>query len=201
MGGTLPGPAGGYPAGGYPALGVGYPAGGTLPGGTLLGGYPARGYPGRVPPSQVRTGEYPAGGYPVRTTEGVLTTRWAVCRLRSRRRTFLFFNLFSIRLCWEVEYFVTDPSHENLYYWYILRWWLQNSFSAYNLIISANILIYTSTQTEYYTSSTQYHSHRPFKSWWEFISQLQNLTFFSISVDRNKRVRNPSWQAEDIWTF
>ena len=79
------------------------------------GGYPAGGYPTWVPPSQVRTGVpcprgtlpgYPLGrvppparsgrgvpcwgGYPVRTTEGVLTTRRAVCLLRSRRRTFLF---------------------------------------------------------------------------------------------------------------
>ena len=27
-----------------------------------------------------------------RTTQGVLATRWAVCLLRSRRRTFLFIN-------------------------------------------------------------------------------------------------------------
>ena len=33
----------------------------------------------------------PRGGYPGRTTEGVLTTRRAVCLLRSRRRTFFFF--------------------------------------------------------------------------------------------------------------
>ena len=52
-----------------------------------------RGYPGRggtqvwYPPAQVRR-----GGYPVRTTEGVFTTRRAVCLLRSRRRTFLFSN-------------------------------------------------------------------------------------------------------------
>ena len=63
-GGTWPGPArGGYPAWGYPARG--HPVGGVLCQG------------------------YPAGGYPVRTTEGVLTTRRAVCLLRSRRRTFL----------------------------------------------------------------------------------------------------------------
>ena len=36
-------------------------------------------------------GTPPRGGYPGRTTEGVLTTRRAVCLLRSRRRTFLFF--------------------------------------------------------------------------------------------------------------
>ena len=90
--GTLPG---GYPAGGYP---------GRVPPGQVRTG----GYPGRVPPGQVRTGVpcwggiqvgyplarsgrgYPAGGgYPVRTTEGVLTTRRAVCLLRSRGRTFL----------------------------------------------------------------------------------------------------------------
>ena len=97
-GGTLPGPAGGgYPArssqGGYPAGGVPcrgeYPAGGsTLLGGTLPGGYPARGVP-------CRGVGYPAGGgYPVRTTEVVVTTRRAVCLLRSRRRTFLFEKCF-----------------------------------------------------------------------------------------------------------
>ena len=77
--------------------------GGTLPGGTLLGGtqigYPLcqvrmgvpwrRLYPGRVPPGQVRMGGTLPGGYPVRTTEGVLTTRRAVCLLHSCRRTFL----------------------------------------------------------------------------------------------------------------
>ena len=63
---------------------------------TSPGGYPGQvppqgGYPGQVPP--------PGGGYPGRTTEGVLTTRRAVCLLRSRRRTFLwkhFFRLFHI---------------------------------------------------------------------------------------------------------
>ena len=71
---------GGTLLGGYPAWG-GYPAGGYPGrGGTLAGGYP-----GRVPPP-ARSG----GGYPVRTTEGVFTTRRAVCLLRSRRRTFLF---------------------------------------------------------------------------------------------------------------
>ena len=88
---TLPGPAGGVPCqvqpGGYPA------GGGTLlgvpcQGGTLWGypggGYPGGGYPGRETPQPGR------GGYPVRTTEGVFTTRRAVCLLRSRRRTFLF---------------------------------------------------------------------------------------------------------------
>ena len=60
--------------------------GGTLlRGGTLPRSYPARGYP---------AGGYPAGGYPVRTTEGVFTTRRAVCLLRSRRRIFLFCEYF-----------------------------------------------------------------------------------------------------------
>ena len=87
-------------------------------GGTLLGagrvppsqvsmGGTQVGYPGRVPlagypPSQVRM-EGTQVGYPpwqgtlpgqVRTTEGVLTTRRAVCLLRSRRRTFFFIHLF-----------------------------------------------------------------------------------------------------------
>ena len=112
--------SGGVPHGGYPAGGtllggtlLGYPGrvppgqvrmGGTLPGyppqgtptqpgqggGTLLGGwYPGRGTPpGRVPSWPGQDGG--VGGYPGRTTEGVLNTRWAVCLLRSRRRTFLF---------------------------------------------------------------------------------------------------------------
>ena len=96
--GTLPGPGGGIPCQFQPAVPCWW---GTLPGGTLLGRYlpggvpyqgvPCQGgtqvgYPRPVtPPSQVRM-----GGYPLRTTEGVLTTRRAVCLLRSRRRTFLF---------------------------------------------------------------------------------------------------------------
>ena len=71
-GGTQPGPAGGYPARSG--------RGGTLPG---QEGVPCRGW---------GWGDQD-GGYPVRTTEGVLTTRRAVCLLRSRRRTFLFLNI------------------------------------------------------------------------------------------------------------
>ena len=75
--------------------GGGYPArssrGGTLPGrGTYGYPPPPAGYP-PPPPSQVRMG----GGYPVRTTEAVLTTRRAVCLLRSRRRTFLLYHLIT----------------------------------------------------------------------------------------------------------
>ena len=82
-GGTLPGPAGGGVPwlGGYPGWGVTW-LGGTLAGGVFWpGGYPGRGgtLAGGVP--------WP-GGYPVRTTQGVLPTRRAVCLLRSRR-TFL----------------------------------------------------------------------------------------------------------------
>ena len=98
----------GYPAG-VPCQ-EGYPArwGGTLPvGGTLPSrypargypkwippwqdwGYPARGYPTWVPPQQgTPPGQVRTGGYPVSTTEGVLTTRRAVCLLRSRSRTSL----------------------------------------------------------------------------------------------------------------
>ena len=113
---------GGYPAGGYPARGVprqGTPSPRSGQGvpcqGVPFSGVPCWGYQFRVPPSQVRMGGggplpggtlpggtqvgYPPGqvrrgGYPVRTTEGVLTTRRAVCLLHSRRRTFLFtFNL------------------------------------------------------------------------------------------------------------
>ena len=57
--------------------------GGTLLGGTLSGGTLPVGTQVGYPP---RSG----GGYPVRTTEGVFTTRRAVCLLCSRRRTFLF---------------------------------------------------------------------------------------------------------------
>ena len=57
---------------------LGYPPGQVRKGGTLLGGTQVR-----YPPQQ--------GGYPVRTTEGVITTRRAVCLLRSRRRTFLLY--------------------------------------------------------------------------------------------------------------
>ena len=58
--------------------------------GAAGGGYPARsswrgGYPGR---GGTLAG---GGGYPIRTTQGVLATLRAVCLLRSRRRTFLFF--------------------------------------------------------------------------------------------------------------
>ena len=120
-GGYPPGQGGGYPGwgggtlaggtlvGGYPGEGGG---GGTLAGGypgqvppgqVRMGGYPAQGgypgrggYPGQVtpPPGQVRMGgdTLPRGWYPGRTTEGVLTTQRAVCLLRSRRRTFLFWK-------------------------------------------------------------------------------------------------------------
>ena len=87
-GATLPGQDRGIPCWGVPYQGgtqVGHPPGQVRMGGTLPGGYPARGQVG-YPPGQVRM-----GGYPVRTTEGVLTTRRAVCLLRSRRRTFLFY--------------------------------------------------------------------------------------------------------------
>ena len=88
-----------YPPGG------GVPGSGTPPGGTQVrypprGGtrvrYPPRGgYPGQVPPRGGYSGQVPPwGGYPGRTTEGVLTTRRAVCLLRSRRRTFLFLFVF-----------------------------------------------------------------------------------------------------------
>ena len=89
------------------------PRGGTWPGtpqgvpdrvpprGGYLTGYPPRGVPDWVPPGGVPDrvppwggtwlGTPPGGGYPGRTTEGVLTTRRAVCLLRSRRRTFSFY--------------------------------------------------------------------------------------------------------------
>ena len=82
-GGTRSGTPGGVPGQVPPWGGTrsGTPRGGTRSGTPPVGGV-------RVPP----LGGYPVrwGGYPVRTTEGVLTTRRAVCLLRSRRRTFLF---------------------------------------------------------------------------------------------------------------
>ena len=91
-----------YPPGGRGYL-VRYPPGGVRvpPRGVGGSGYPPWGGPGTPPPDRVPPwggsgyppqGGYPVrwgGGYPVRTTEGVLTTRRAVCLLRSRRRTFL----------------------------------------------------------------------------------------------------------------
>ena len=78
--GTPPGGVPRSPQGGYPDLGT--PRGwGTLPGYPLGGGDPDRGTPR-------------GWGYPGRTTEGVLTTRRAVCLLRSRRRTFLLESYF-----------------------------------------------------------------------------------------------------------
>ena len=76
--------------------GVPWPGGYPGRGGTLAGGYPGRGdtlaggYPG--------WGGYPGRGRgdPGRTTEGVLTTRRAVCLLPSRRRTFLFNVSFTL---------------------------------------------------------------------------------------------------------
>ena len=78
--GGYPDPPGGYLTGYPPFPPGGYP---DPPGGYLTGYPPSPpgGVPDRVPPP---------GGYPGRTTEGVLTTRRAVCLLRSRRRTFLF---------------------------------------------------------------------------------------------------------------
>ena len=68
----------------------GTPPGGTRSG-TPLGGVPRP--PGGLPRTPTPRGtrvRYPPGGYPGSTTEVVLTTRRAVCLLRSRRRTFLF---------------------------------------------------------------------------------------------------------------
>ena len=90
-----------YPPGGYSSQV--HPRGGTrvryTPGGVPGSGTPPGGYPGQVPPRGGTRVRYPPGGvpgsgtppggYPGRTTEGVLTTRRAVCLLRSRRRTFL----------------------------------------------------------------------------------------------------------------
>ena len=109
-----------YPPGGVPRSGtprVRYPPRGVPdqvpprggpgqvhpPGGGTRVRYPPGGYPGQVPPPGGYPGQVPPprGGYPGRTTEGVLTTRRAVCLLRSRRRTFLLFvflaQLFKIQ--------------------------------------------------------------------------------------------------------
>ena len=83
QGGTLPGPVGGYPGQVLPLARSGQ------------GGYPAWGVPwSGTPPGQ------DGGGYPGRTTEGVLNTRWVVCLLRSRRRTFLLSS--SLKGRWEI---------------------------------------------------------------------------------------------------
>ena len=83
----VPGPFGGYPSprffprsllGGTPVIAMGYP----------ILGYPQPGQDGVPPSSQVRMG-YASGT----TSERALATRQAVCLLRSRRRTFLFYVL------------------------------------------------------------------------------------------------------------
>ena len=80
------------PRGGYPD----HPPGGTQVRVPPQGGYPGPGTPPgggtRTPPrgGYPGSGTPPTGGYPGRTAEGVLTTRRAVCLLRSCRRTFLF---------------------------------------------------------------------------------------------------------------
>ena len=94
-----------YPPGGYP--GQVPPPGGYLgqvpPQGVPRSGTPwgvprsgTRGVPrsGTPPRGVPRSDTPPRGGYPGRTTEGVLTTQRAVCLLRSRRRTFLWYMLW-----------------------------------------------------------------------------------------------------------
>ena len=116
-GGTWPGtppggvpdrvPPGGYLTG-YPPWGgylTGYPPGGTWPG-------TPGGVPDRVPPP---------GGYPGRTTEGVLTTRRAVCLLRSRRRTFLFLYCFRKNFHHLVRVEADLRLSEGGYYVYLVR--------------------------------------------------------------------------------
>ena len=95
--GGVPGlPPGGWYLTGYPPWGgVPRPPPRGVPGPPLGGTWPGT-PPGGVPGP-------PRGGYPGRTTEGVLTTRRAVCLLRSRRRTFLFFakTMKSLQMhCW-----------------------------------------------------------------------------------------------------
>ena len=84
-------------------LAEGYPARGTL-WGVPCQGVPCWGYPCRVPPLARSGGGYPAGGYPVKTTEGVLTTRWVVCLLHSHRRTFLLPPTYVV---WQEGYVLT----------------------------------------------------------------------------------------------
>ena len=99
--GQVPPPGGGYlgqvpPRGGYPdPPGGGYPSQVPPPYPIMLcnisqNAMRQRGVPGSGTPPGGGTRTPPGGGYPGRTTEGVLTTRRAVCLLRSRRRTFLF---------------------------------------------------------------------------------------------------------------
>ena len=104
--GGVPG-SGTPPPGGYPGQ-VPPPPGGTRtpPGQVPPGGVPGSG----TPRGGTRTP--PPGGYPGRTTEGVLTTRRAVCLLRSRRRTFLFI------LCWVTNCYYVKMS-SNLFHTFV----------------------------------------------------------------------------------
>ena len=81
---------GGYPARGVPCQGVPPARSGQDGGVPWQGGYPGRVAPSPQPGQDGLGGTLAGGGYPGRTTEGVLTTRRAVCLLCSRRRTFLF---------------------------------------------------------------------------------------------------------------
>ena len=136
-------PPGGVPGSGTPRGGGWVLGSGTPPGRGTRVRYPppGGGYPGQVPPGGgvPRSGTPPRGGYPGRTTEGVLTTRRAVCLLRSRRRTFLFqlffetapslfsFNLFFLRCAKRIisfsmlllyflsKYLILRPDHEMEY--------------------------------------------------------------------------------------
>ena len=132
-------PLGGYPVGGVTQLGTppgGYPVrGGTWPG-TPQGvpdWVPPRGVPDWVPPRGYLTGYPPGGGTQVGQQKGVLTTRRAVCLLRSRRRTFL----FVLGLCWNsCSVFRMALIFTNFWQWIRVK----THFLLENLWIASNIL-------------------------------------------------------------
>ena len=113
------------------------------------------GYPGRVsptgqgtPPGQVRMG---GRWYPVRTTEGVLTTRRAVCLLRSRRRTFLFLNVLGVwsrgkkfglrlNLVWSYLLFIWVVSRKHFWYEFVLGGQSKENFSVWICIMPNPVL-------------------------------------------------------------
>ena len=111
-------PCWGYPYGGNPARSSQWGTPSQVPPPVRTGWgvpHPYRGYPSQVWLGGTQGGVPPAGmgytpcqvwwgvpevGYPsplYRTTDGVLDTPRSVCLLRSRRRTFLFRSLFSIK--------------------------------------------------------------------------------------------------------
>ena len=102
----------GYPlsdlAGGYPTLGTPPPP--VRPGwGVPHLGYHHETWPGGYPTSGTPTHQTWLGGgvTPLRVTDGVLDALRSVCLLRSRRRTFLFQNIFGNKFLSFVKYNLT----------------------------------------------------------------------------------------------